>query len=116
MVGSWPWGGMRKVPAGLHLPPLRSGWGEWAGAEQQCQQVSPKGDLHHALVFYLHPGLSGVATLLPSPRSDPTSKAQLWEETPEAGTGVDPGRCCSQETGAEGFSLPWTEAALCNAI
>lgn len=119
MVGSWPWDGYhgtRKVPAGLHVLPLRSGQGGWAGTEQQCQQVCPKGDLHHASVFYLHWGLSGVAKLIPSPRSNPTSKAQLWEETLEAGAGVDPGRCCSREPGAEGFSLPGAETALCTAI
>lgn len=40
-------------------------------AEQRCQQVCPKGDSHHASIFCLHLGFSGVDTLLPSPRSDP---------------------------------------------
>lgn len=72
------------------------------GQSSDANRSVPKGILHCVLVFYLHPGPSGAATLLPSPGSDSTSKARLWDETPEARAGVDPGRCRSQEAGAEG--------------
>lgn len=86
------------------------------GAEQRCPQGWAKGNLQPTSVFYFCLWLSRVATLLPSPGSDPTDKARLWEETLEASAGVDPGRCHLQEPGAEGFSSPGAETALCTAI
>uniref|UniRef100_A0A8D0F1Q6 Ig-like domain-containing protein n=1 Tax=Strix occidentalis caurina TaxID=311401 RepID=A0A8D0F1Q6_STROC len=67
--------------------------------------------------IYIMPWFStSIRGSLEWPCCFPTNKAPLWEEMPKARAGVDPGRCCSWEPRAEGFSLPGAETALCTAI